>query len=650
MKMGCVFWLVLFWVYLLCMPGTFYFEDSPELAACSLSLGNAHPPGYPLLILLGRLAHILPVGGPCFRFNLLVAASGAGAAVLLGLLVFRLATDLWPEARRGSLAAGVLAAGSWAFSDAFWWEATIGDKYSPYYLAFMAVALLGADLLGRNCKDAGRRSIFMGLATGTCYALHYYAVFVLPLAVLAFIRAAFCERRRGKRNWPRVLWLAILLGILPISTRLLYPPIRSAAGTELNWGRPDSAFRLKEYLGGSLYKEAFAASSISEGLGGAADRFLHSLRLLNEEFPIVLMVGIPAGLLAVFRLRAWLAAGLVASALCNWIYALNFTEKVVRWYEPAYGIMLAFSAIGVLYVLRRPKGKGAALLAVLAVLSCGWQLQRGHNRCNLSAFYAAHDFARNLLASLPPGAIYLGAGDFDLFPLWAVRHCEGFRRDVEGVGLASFLDSRLAGAGNQVELMSRLDLPAEPRAALVRLLAMRNGIPVMVAPAGYDMQIYERIPEVAIQQTRGLAGRFQRHWDAAGSFEWSRRIHRAYTYRCLNYARAGALTDMGRPRDEVARGAMLQYPLCFSVLARQGFRFRMDSEGEWAIEIARRQVEALVGDLERNTRELAPGAARARADKFIVAEGFQRLADLFEERGVPGLAAQYRECARGIAE
>lgn len=651
MKTGSLFWLALFWVYLLCAPGTFYFEDSPELAACSISLGNSHPPGYPLLILLGRLAQAIPVGTPCFRFNLMIAASGAGAAVFLGLLVVRLAADIWPKTKQGSLlAAGVLAGGSWAFSDAFWWEAAIGDKYPPYYMALMGAVFIGANLLGKECKDASRRVICLGLGTGICYAFHYYAVFMLPLAILVFIRIVFHDWGSGRRKWPRFLFLAILLGIVPVSTRILYPPIRSAAGAELNWGRPDSAFRLKNYLEGSMYREAFAASSVSDGFGGAADRFLQSLRLLNEELPVVLMLGIPAGLLVILRLRPWMASALCAVIFFNWIYAMNFTEKVVRWYEPAYGIMMALSAVGAIYIFRRLKTNAGPIIAVLAILSCGWQFQRGHSRCNLSAFYAAHDFARNLLISLPSGAIYLGAGDFDLFPLWAVSRCREQRLDVEGVGLASFLDSRLAGAGNQSKIVARLNLPGNPEAQLAGLLAGRGGAPVMVAPAGYDRRIYERVPEVVIQQTRGLAGRLQSHWDAPGSFDWSRRLHRAYTYRGLNYARVGALTDMERPRDEVARGALLQYPLCFSVLARQGFRFRMDAEGKWAIAIARRQVEALVGRLGAGGEELASDSARGRKDMFAVVEGFQRLADLFERRGVAGLAAQYRECARGISE
>ena len=650
MKTAAPLWLLLFGIYLFCAPATFYFEDSPELAACALSLGNTHPPGYPLLILLGRLVQSLPVGGVCFRFNLLSAASAAGAATILGLLVFRLSSTVWPESKTAAGAASVMAGGCWALSDTFWWEAVIGDKYPPYYMLFMLVMLLGVVALKQSRRPAGTQIVLLGLAAGVCFGFHYYAIFALPMIALVIVYPAFSREMRSRVAWLRILFLASALGILPLSTRILFPPIRAAANVELNWGRPDSASRLNDYLRGRIYREAFEASSIPVSSDGAAARFIQSLRFLHEEIPTILLLGIPAGVLILVICRVQLAAALAACALGNWIYAMNFTEKVVRWYEPAYGILMAFSAIGILYCLQRVGRKGAAIMVVLAILGCTWQFRRGYERCSLGRFYAAHDFARNLLVSIPFGAVYLGAGDFDLFPLWAVRHCENLRTDIDGIGVASFLDPGLAGAGNQANLAARLDWPADSQAALGRLLAGKDGVPVMVAPVGYDARIYDRVRGLEIQQTRGLAGRLQSYWDAPGSFKWSRRLHRAYTYRGLNYARAGALADLVRPRDEVARGAMLQYPLCFSVLARQGFRFGMQDDGAWAIEIARDQMEALVGPLGEQEFVGAGPAATGPSGKFHIAEGFYRLADLFDGRGVRKLAGQYRDCALAITE
>jgi hypothetical protein len=57
-------------------------DDSGEFAASALSLGLPHPPGYPLICLLGKISTLVPVGTVAFRLNLL-----STCFVLLSLLL-----------------------------------------------------------------------------------------------------------------------------------------------------------------------------------------------------------------------------------------------------------------------------------------------------------------------------------------------------------------------------------------------------------------------------------------------------------------------------------------------------------------------------------------------------------------------------------
>src|SRR5436190_7814331 len=45
--------------------------DTPELITAAVTLGVAHPPGYPLFTMLGHLFSVLPFGSIPFRVNLL---------------------------------------------------------------------------------------------------------------------------------------------------------------------------------------------------------------------------------------------------------------------------------------------------------------------------------------------------------------------------------------------------------------------------------------------------------------------------------------------------------------------------------------------------------------------------------------------------
>src|SRR6185503_6043124 len=79
--------------------------DSAEFATIALSGGVAHPPGYPLLILLARLFSWLPVGTAAFRVNLVSVAAGVATAGLVVLIARRLGSS-----RLGAAIAGLMVA------------------------------------------------------------------------------------------------------------------------------------------------------------------------------------------------------------------------------------------------------------------------------------------------------------------------------------------------------------------------------------------------------------------------------------------------------------------------------------------------------------------------------------------------------------
>ena len=70
------------------------FDDSLEFQLVTYQLGIAHPTGYPLYTLLGKLFTFLPVGNVAFRVNLMSAIFGAGTVVLVYLFILRLIAPL----------------------------------------------------------------------------------------------------------------------------------------------------------------------------------------------------------------------------------------------------------------------------------------------------------------------------------------------------------------------------------------------------------------------------------------------------------------------------------------------------------------------------------------------------------------------------
>ena len=73
--------VVAFGVYLKTLAPTVSFFDSGELIAAAYTLGVAHPPGYPLYVLVGWLFAQLPLGSVAYRLNVMSACFAALAAI-----------------------------------------------------------------------------------------------------------------------------------------------------------------------------------------------------------------------------------------------------------------------------------------------------------------------------------------------------------------------------------------------------------------------------------------------------------------------------------------------------------------------------------------------------------------------------------------
>lgn len=136
-------------VYLATLSPTVNGGDSGELITVAYLGGVAHPPGYPLHALLGKLTTLLPFGTVAWRVNLLSALCDAGAAALLCRAVVLLS---------GDLAAGLMAAGLFAFAPLVWPYAITAEVFALNNL-FAAGLLYWSARLLREAGAAPARSI-----------------------------------------------------------------------------------------------------------------------------------------------------------------------------------------------------------------------------------------------------------------------------------------------------------------------------------------------------------------------------------------------------------------------------------------------------------------------------------------------------------
>ncbi|HNA16332.1 MAG TPA: DUF2723 domain-containing protein, partial [Ferruginibacter sp.] len=126
-------------VYIMTMEATGSLWDCGEFASSAYKLQIPHPPGAPLFVLIGRL-FMVPFGpdNAATGINLMSALSSGFTILFLfwsithfaRKLVTKDGSELTSEKIYGIMAAGVVGALAYTFSDSFWYSAVEGEVYA----------------------------------------------------------------------------------------------------------------------------------------------------------------------------------------------------------------------------------------------------------------------------------------------------------------------------------------------------------------------------------------------------------------------------------------------------------------------------------------------------------------------------------------
>src|SRR5215813_9391052 len=84
---GLIAFLASLSIYCFTLAPTVTLVDSGELIVAAKSLGVAHPPGFPLYVMLAHLATLIPIGSIAVRVNFASAVFAASAATMCALVL-----------------------------------------------------------------------------------------------------------------------------------------------------------------------------------------------------------------------------------------------------------------------------------------------------------------------------------------------------------------------------------------------------------------------------------------------------------------------------------------------------------------------------------------------------------------------------------
>ena len=457
---ACVFFVSL-GLYTWTLAPTVTLVDSGELILAAHSLGVAHPPGFPLYLMLAHLASLVPIVSVAQRVNFASALFAALACGILTLVVaefLRTSDSVAASARSQkkrkdkraapvgeavsfpSNAAAVAAGLLFACSHTLWAYATIAEVYTLNAALILTIfflllrwrrrVLAAARSAGANADHLLLLSaVIFGLALG----VHHVTV-GLTLPALAVI----VHRTEGGRFFlSQKLLYAALVSVVALVMVYGYLPLAAAGDPILNWGNPRSLSAIWSHITGWQYRVflSFSPANIAKELPQFG-------RLLLREFgapwlPLTLCLA-AVGVVNAFKRDRTAFFFLLLIVLADLGYCLNYeiAEDKDAYYLPTFIAIAIAAGFGVLRVLeflsqRLQRGTGYVAVAAVAVALPAIGLASNWAYNNRRHYFIAHDYADNILGGIEPNGLLLTLDWQVASPMLYVQQIEQSRDDVQ---------------------------------------------------------------------------------------------------------------------------------------------------------------------------------------------------------------------------
>ncbi len=410
--------------YLLTMARDLGTIDSGELATVCARLGVAHPTGYSIYTMLGRIFVLVLPLSPIVAVTLLSTAAALGAAWFV-LLLARRAIELVGIGGDAATAWVPRFAALWfGWDRVFWDQATGNEVYSLHLLGVACLLWLGLELFTR--RPRGARVWLLPYVAGLAAAHHLTIVFLAPALLWAWLQPGFRGLRGGRALWLG-LGLPLLIALLAFSV-VLYLPIRASLHPVLNWGGTDSWASFWRHALAAQYRVWFfeSAAQFAGNLGG------YVASLPGRLFPVLLLLAAWGGMrISKVAGRAAIYFGLVILVTLLWASSYDIHD-LAPYYLPIDLVLVVMAAIGTAALLGPRAQRSRARIVVALALACAL-LQaalpfRAMDRRG-DRFVRAHTEA--VLASLPEHAVLLSRFWDALVSPWIYLHeVEHARPDV----------------------------------------------------------------------------------------------------------------------------------------------------------------------------------------------------------------------------
>ena len=473
--------------------------DAGEFQIVVPLLGVAHPPGFVLYTILGKIfISILAVGTPALRLNLFSAFTGATTLFVVSRTVYILARKHlnWP---------GLLFGAALGVSTTFWAQSTTANIRSLTGL-FTALAIWSfVECAERGADDRNFARFIFLLALGI---VHHASLVFVGIVLLLGVQAFDPRLALQPQRW----WRAALLGLAPLAV-LIYLPLRGAAGAALAPAHLNTWDGFLEHVLARGFEGDFFFFATAAAF---PDRLPILVNIAAFQFGNALLVLGSIALLLVVLLQRRIGAILILAIAVHAFISITYgAPQTVEYLLPAYVVAAIAAGTGLAHLHDFAARQSSHILrltpyvfgffTVVAILSLGARNVRAY--ATLARDTSTREYAAGLLNAAPAEAAILTNWHWAT-PMWYLQQVEGLRPDVEVIYVFPQGDS-LAQTW-----LDRLDENVPERPTLVTNFYATEyaASDYWFTPQRPGWLVSENAPEELPTEMTKLAERFGDHW------------------------------------------------------------------------------------------------------------------------------------------
>jgi hypothetical protein len=456
---GVLSGLIVFIVYLFTLAPSVIQIDSGELAAVQLTLGIAHPTGYPLFTILGYLFTSLPLPfSGIYKTNLL-AALWCASAVTVFIYTIKFTLDnlgafyksgnkdakaakkrkrnqknqpdiktvddrIIPEALKyiSAISGGLIA----AFSKTFWFQSTSVEVYSlqVFLLTLLIYFIIKAFVYaGEDKKKELVNWLLVAFVLALGFSNHMTTLFILPgSAFLYFSKYKFNLASIKRIGYMLLVFFPILILIYS------YLPIRAVQNPLMNWGNPVDVERILRHISGFQYQ-----SWLFSSFDSAKKQLDYFITNFPSEFNIAL-IAFAVGIISLFMYARKLFVFVLINFLFTILYSINYDiNDIDAYFLFAYISAAMFAVFGVLKLFEVLCHHHLHYTMPVIVLAIFIALQGFINfeKVDQSDVYIYEDYTKAVLQTSDKNSIIFSyQWDFFISASYYFRLIEKYRDDI----------------------------------------------------------------------------------------------------------------------------------------------------------------------------------------------------------------------------